>query len=160
MKKILLIQEEPLSRDSTKEIIELSNYSVIVADNGKIGLSLALAERPDLIICDTKLSDLDGFGILYAIQKNDSTKHIPFIFLAATFDKNTYRKAMDLGADDFIVMPLLATELLNSIDGRFRKSDMLKTDVQPILERYNTTTDVNGNGKNVFQSIVCDRHVS
>jgi CRP-like cAMP-binding protein/DNA-binding NarL/FixJ family response regulator len=160
MKKILLIQEEILARDNTKEIIELSNYCVIVADNGKVGLSLAVAERPDLIICDTKTPVLDGFGVLYAIQKNDSTKHIPFIFLASVFDKHEYRKAMDLGADDFIAMPLSATELLNSIDGRFRKADMLKIDVQPILDRYNTTNDVNGNGKNVFQSIVCDRHVS
>ena len=160
MKKILLIQEQALTRDNTKEIIELSNYSVIIADDGKAGVSIAVAERPDLIICDTKIPVLDGFGVLYAIQKNDSTKHIPFIFLAAAFDKNDYRKAMDLGADDFIIMPLLATELLNSIDGRFRKAEMLKTTVQPTLDRYNTTTDVNGNGKNVFQSIVCDRHVS
>lgn len=160
MKKILLIHEDALIRDNAKEIIQLSNYDVIESDNGKEGVAIAISERPDLIICGTKIPVLDGFGVLYGLQKNDITKQIPFIFLAPSFEKNDYRKAMDLGADDYITLPLLATELLNSIDGRFRKTAMLKFDNQPILERYNNTTDINGNDKNVFQSIICDRHVS
>ena len=162
MKKILLIEDDLLVREDAKEIMELSNYCVIIADNGKTGIAKAIAERPDLIVCNIGLPILDGYGVLYAIQKNETTKHIPFIFLSTTFGKHDYRKAMDAGADDFITKPFLATELLNAIDSRFRKADLLKIESNPTLDKYNNsvTYDLAGNGNNVFQSIVSDRHVS
>ena len=74
MKKILLIEDDVLVRDDAKEIMELSNYCVIVADNGKTGIAKAITERPDLIVCNIGLPILDGYGVLYAIQKNEFTK--------------------------------------------------------------------------------------
>lgn len=160
MKKILLIEDDYDLLLNTKEIIELSNYNVLIAENGKEGVAKAIAERPDLIICAIELPILDGFGVLRAIQKNEKTIQIPFIFLTAKSDRIEYRKAMDMGADDYIAKPFDATELLSAIDGRIRKCEIAKQTTSPILEAYQYGNDQIGNGKDVFHSIVCDRHVS
>ena len=72
MKKILVIEDIEDIRNNTAEILELSNYKVIVAENGKIGVEKAIQHKPDLIICDIMMPVLDGYGVLHAIQKNDS----------------------------------------------------------------------------------------
>ena len=60
MKKILLIEDNPEVRENTSEILSLANYEVIVAENGRIGVDLAQKQRPDLIICDIMMPELDG----------------------------------------------------------------------------------------------------
>jgi len=110
MKKILLIDDDDNVRDNAREIIELSNYRVVLAENGKVGVEKAIAEIPDLIVCDIRMPILDGFGVLHAIKKNDQTSHIPFIFLTATTSRGDFRRAMELGADDFITKPFEATD--------------------------------------------------
>jgi len=133
MKKILLIEDNDNIRNNTAEILELSNYQVISAENGKVGVEMALAELPDLIVCDVMMPVLDGYGVLHALQKNDSLKNIPFIFLTAKTEKMDFRKGMDLGADDYITKPFTGTDLLNAIDTRLRKLDVLKTNFTPDL---------------------------
>ena len=81
MKKILLIEDNDDIRNNTAEILELSNYKVIVAENGKIGVEKAIEHTPDLIICDIMMPVLDGYGVLHAVHKNDAIKNTPFIFL-------------------------------------------------------------------------------
>ena len=80
MKKILLIEDNDDIRKNTAEILELSNYKVIVAENGKIGVEKAIEHKPDLIICDIMMPVLDGYGVFHAIHKNDSIKNTPLFF--------------------------------------------------------------------------------
>ena len=87
MKKILLIEDNDDIRNNTAEILELSNYKVTTAENGKKGLEKALEQHPDLIICDIMMPVLDGYGVLHAIHKNDTFKNIPFIFLTGRQSK-------------------------------------------------------------------------
>ncbi len=134
MKKILLIEDNDEVRENTAEILELSNYEVIVAANGKIGVEKALEYLPDLIICDIMMPVLDGYGVLHAVHKNDSLKNIPFIFLTAKTERSDFRKGMELGADDYITKPFTGTELLNAVDGRIRKIDLLKQELLPGME--------------------------
>jgi len=129
MKKILLIEDNADIRDNAAEILELSNYTVITAANGKKGLEMALQQRPDLIICDIMMPELDGYGVLHAVQKHESIKNTPFIFLTAKTERSDFRKGMELGADDFISKPFDGTELLNAVEGRLRKMDALKHDL-------------------------------
>lgn len=82
-KKILLIEDNQEMRENTAEILELANYKVSTAANGKAGVEAALKEIPDLIVCDIMMPDLDGYGVLYLLGKNASTAGIPFIFLTA-----------------------------------------------------------------------------
>lgn len=134
MKKILLIEDNNDIRSNTAEILELANYKVIQADNGKKGVALAIAHAPDLIICDIMMPELDGFGVLHAVHKNDAIKNTPFIFLTAKADRSDFRKGMEQGADDYITKPFDGTELLNAIDSRFRKIDLLKEELSPGLD--------------------------
>ena len=124
MKKILLIEDNPEVRDNTMEILTLANYDVITAENGRVGVELAQREKPDLIICDIMMPELDGYGVLHILSKNDQTAAIPFIFLTAKTEKADIRKGMNLGADDYLTKPFDDTDLLNAIEARFRKNAM------------------------------------
>jgi len=134
MKKILLIEDNDEIRENTAEILELSNYKVITAENGKRGVELAMGNKPDLIVCDIMMPVLDGYGVLMTLQKNTDTQNIPFIFLTAKAERNDFRKGMELGADDYITKPFEGSELLNAIESRLRKTDLLKQELQTGVE--------------------------
>lgn len=159
MKKILLIEDNDDIRNNTAEILELSNYKVIVAENGKIGVEKAIEHVPDLIICDIMMPVLNGYGVLHAVHKNDSIKNIPFIFLTAKTERGDFRKGMDLGADDYITKPFDGTELLNAVDSRLNKLDLLKQELAPGLEGMEQLMHASF-GKNVLQSFIEDRNVN
>lgn len=126
MKKILLIEDNLEVRENTVEILSLANYHVVSAENGKIGVELAQKENPDLIICDIMMPELDGYGVLHILGKNEQTASIPFIFLTAKTEKTDIRKGMNLGADDYLTKPFDDTDLLNAIEARLRKNAMLQ----------------------------------
>lgn len=159
MKKILLIEDNEDVRSNTAEILELSNYQVIVAENGKIGIEKALEHLPDLIICDIMMPMLDGYGVLHAIHKNDAIKNTPFIFLTAKTERGDFRKGMELGADDYITKPFSGTELLNAVDGRLKKIDLLKQELSPGIEglQYLMETSI---GKDYLKLLTEDRNIN
>lgn len=126
MKTILLIEDDRTMRENTAEILELAEFKVITAANGKIGCGLAKETKPDLIICDIMMPELDGYGVLHVLSRDPKTASIPFIFLTAKAEKSEVRKGMELGADDYLTKPFEDTELLNAIDMRFRKVEALK----------------------------------
>jgi CRP/FNR family transcriptional regulator, cyclic AMP receptor protein len=137
MKTLLLIEDNDDIRENTAEILELANYKVYTADNGKTGVELALVHRPDLIICDIMMPVLDGYGVLHAIHKNDEIKNTPFIFLTAKTERGDMRKGMELGADDYITKPFEGTELLTAVDSRLKKASLLKKEISAGLEGLN-----------------------
>jgi len=126
MKKILLIEDNPDMRDNTAEILDLANYVVVTAENGKVGVELAKQEKPDLIICDIMMPDLDGYGVLHILSNDPKTAGIPFIFLTAKAEKSDMRKGMNLGADDYLVKPFDKMELLNAIETRLKRNEFFK----------------------------------
>jgi DNA-binding response OmpR family regulator len=134
MKKILFIEDNDDIRHNTEEILELANYQVLIAENGKIGVEIALHENPDLIICDIMMPVLDGYGVFHTLQKNAQTKNTPFIFLTAKTEKSDFRKGMELGADDYITKPFTGTDLLNAIEARLRKADNIRQQFFAIAE--------------------------
>ncbi|MCE3294397.1 MAG: transcriptional regulator, Crp/Fnr family [Crocinitomicaceae bacterium] len=126
MKKILLIEDNPDVRENTAEILELAQYKVVTAVNGKEGVEVAQKEKPDLIICDIMMPVLDGHGALHMLSKNDETASIPFIFLTAKSERSDYRRGMEMGADDYLTKPFDDIELLNAVEVRLRKNEILK----------------------------------
>jgi CRP-like cAMP-binding protein/CheY-like chemotaxis protein len=126
MKKILLIEDNPDVRENTSEILTLANYEVITAENGKIGVDLAQKHIPDLIICDIMMPELDGYGVLHILGKKPETASIPFIFLTAKTEKADIRKGMVLGADDYLTKPFDDTDLLNAIEARLNKIEIIR----------------------------------
>lgn len=126
MKTILLIEDNTDVRENTAEILTLAQYKVITAINGKEGVELAKKEKPHLIICDIMMPVLDGHGVLHLLSKNEETAGIPFIFLTAKAERSDFRKGMEMGADDYLTKPFDDVELLNAIESRLKKSDILK----------------------------------
>lgn len=137
MKKILLIEDNKDVRENTAEILGLAQYDVITAVNGKEGVELAQKEKPDLIICDIMMPVLDGHGVLHLLSKNDETSGIPFIFLTAKAERSDFRKGMEMGADDYLTKPFDDVELLNAIESRLRKNDILKKEFAKSIEGIN-----------------------
>ena len=126
MRRILLIEDNDEIRENTAEILELANYKVDTAANGKIGVEKALEWVPDLIICDIMMPVLDGYGVLHLLHKNETLKNVPFIFLTAKSERGDFRKGMEMGADDYITKPFSDIELLTAIESRLKKAALLK----------------------------------
>lgn len=137
MKKILLIEDNPDVRENTSEILMLAQYDVITAVNGKEGVELAQQHQPDLIICDIMMPVLDGHGVLHMLSKNENTASIPFIFLTAKAERSDFRKGMEMGADDYLTKPFDDVELLNAIEIRLKKNDILKKEFTKNLHGIN-----------------------
>lgn len=126
--KILIIEDDRIIRENTAELLELSGYEVETAENGKLGVQVVENFKPDLIVCDIMMPELDGFGVLYVLSKNPATATIPFIFLTAKTEKLDFRKGMNMGADDYLTKPFEEMELLNAIESRLKKFHLLKKD--------------------------------
>jgi CRP/FNR family cyclic AMP-dependent transcriptional regulator len=136
-KKILLIEDNKAVRENIIEILELANYRVSGAENGKIGVELATRENPDLIICDIMMPELDGYGVLHMLAKAPKTSAIPFIFLTAKAERTDFRKGMEMGADDYITKPFDDIELLNAVEMRLKKTELLKAEFASSIEGIN-----------------------
>lgn len=121
MVKILVIEDDALVRENIQEILELEDFATITAADGFLGLQLAKAEIPDLIICDIMMPRLDGYGLLAALRQNATTNSIPLIFLTAKADRSELRQGMELGADDYLTKPFTPSELLRAIAARLEK---------------------------------------
>ncbi len=126
MKTILLIEDDTALRENTAELLELSDYKVNTAPNGKIGIEKAKSDIPDIIICDIMMPEMDGYEVLRNLAQKEETKYIPFIFLSAKTEPKEVRKGMNLGADDYLTKPYDEEDLLNAIESRLAKSIILK----------------------------------
>ena len=130
MKKILLIEDDKVVRENTAELLALANYEVLTAPDGKRGITQVNLHKPDLIICDIMMPELNCYGVLQILSKNDDTKHIPFIFLSAKTEHKDIRKGMNLGADDYITKPFDESELFTAIESRLARVEILQEQFQ------------------------------
>jgi len=126
MSKVLVIEDEKNIRETIQEILDLNDFSVATAQNGLIGVAKALQFKPDIIICDVMMPEMDGFETLKNIRSINEISNIPFIFLTAKTEKKDFREGMNLGADDFLNKPFHTKELLKVIDLRINKSKLEK----------------------------------
>ncbi len=145
MKRILLIEDNHEIRENTAEILELDGYEVLTAENGKVGVEMASSSKPDLIICDIMMPVLDGYSVLHLLSKNPDTENIPFIFLTAKADRQDFRKGMEMGADDYITKPFDDVDLLNAIESRFKKMELIEKKYSRNIDGLNNLVrDVGG----------------
>lgn len=131
MSKILIIDDHDDIRENIAEILMLAGYDSITAENGRRGVEVAVKEKPDLIICDIMMPELDGYGVLHLLRKNEDTAFTPFIFLSAKTERSDLRKGMDMGADDYITKPFDDIELLNAVETRLKKYSILQAKYSP-----------------------------
>ena len=159
MKHLLLIEDNNEIRENTAEILELAGYKVSTAENGKVGVEKALQEKPDLIICDIMMPVLDGYGVLHLLNKNPELTGIPFIFLTAKAERSDFRKGMEMGADDYITKPFSDVELMNAIESRLKKTELVaknySSDAEGMQQMLNDFR-----GDNALKELAADRHIN
>jgi two-component system, sensor histidine kinase and response regulator len=127
MTTILIIEDEALIRESVKEILIIENFDVLDAENGTIGFELAVAQRPDLILCDIAMpGEMNGYDVLARLRASPEMAKIPFIFLSAKTTRPEQRKGMQLGADDYLTKPFTAQELLLAVHAQIGKRAALQ----------------------------------
>ena len=132
MKKILVIEDEPEMRRNITVLLRYYDYEPVAAENGRQGVEAAHREKPDLILCDVMMPELDGYGVLQALQTDASLARIPFIFLTAKGEKDDLRSGMNLGADDYLTKPVANADLVRAIETRVRRSEQqVKREFKP-----------------------------
>ncbi|WP_426580892.1 response regulator [Mucilaginibacter sp. R-33] len=156
--KILIIEDNNDIRENVVEILGLAGYTVFEADNGKTGIELAVNNLPDVILCDIMMPELDGYGVLFMLNKNPETAAIPFIFLTAKAERIDQRKGMEMGADDYLTKPFDDIELLNAIESRLRKKTAQQSFYSQSLENLNSIVSKNS-GLTELKRIISERKV-
>lgn len=131
MKKILVIDDDPVIRHHILKILKAERFEVVGAENGMQGLSLAMLHLPDVILCDVLMPELNGYGVLMALRANPATATVPFVFLTGKADRAEIRQGMELGADDYLTKPFTKAELVGAVAIRLKKQEAF-------AELYNT----------------------
>jgi two-component system sensor histidine kinase/response regulator len=121
MKKVVIIDDEPSMRKNLARMLETESFQVWTAEDGLEGLDSIEKNLPDVILCDVVMPRLDGFDLLQKVKSSNATALTPVILLSGRSEKNTVRRGMELGADDYLVKPFTTDELLNSIQSQLNK---------------------------------------
>lgn len=116
MTKILVIEDEEILRETILNILNSRDYSAIGAVNGRQGLQLAKQSLPDLILCDIRMPEFDGYEVLRALRQDLDTAAIPVIFLTAETEKNVASQGQRLGSNGYLLKPFTTAELLEAIE--------------------------------------------
>jgi DNA-binding NarL/FixJ family response regulator len=125
-KKILIIEDQAPMRRNIALMLQLEGYEVETAENGRIGLEMAQKHRPDLILCDVMMPELDGYGVVQALRESNEFATTPFIFLTAKSDRGDVRVGMNFGADDYLTKPVIRDELLAAVEVRLLKASAVQ----------------------------------
>ena len=120
--KVLVIEDDLDVRENIVAILELNDFHVITATDGLKGVYMARIEKPQIIVCDVMLPEMEGFDVFKELQQSEETSLIPFIFLTARVDRGDIRQGMELGADDYITKPFTSEELVKAINTRIDQS--------------------------------------
>lgn len=150
---ILVIEDEEQVLYNIEEILELSGYQVLIAEDGETGWQMAKSELPDLIVCDIMMPKLDGYQVLAALREEQATATIPLIFLTAKVERSDRLQGMVKGANDYITKPFKSEELLNAIASRLKmqelytaraeeerhKAEQLSEEIEQTLEKVETS---------------------
>ncbi|WP_232321570.1 EAL domain-containing protein [Picosynechococcus sp. PCC 7117] len=123
---ILVIEDDYVIRKLTRRILTNAGYIVIEASDGEKGIQAAKEYHPDLIICDVMMPHLSGYDVLARLQQQEATEMIPFIFLTAQAEGQQLRQGMASGADDYLMKPIQAAELLKAVEVRLNKYSKVK----------------------------------
>ncbi|MGZ4033401.1 MAG: response regulator [Bacteroidia bacterium] len=134
---ILIIEDGEEIRENTAELLELAGYTVYTANNGKEGLESARRKRPDLVLCDIMMPELDGYGVLRAFENIPEVVGTPFIFVTSKAEKSDIRAGMDMGADDYLTKPFSGDDLLRVVAARLKKKRLIKERYENNLEGLN-----------------------
>ena len=120
-KKILLVDDDESILLAVSRVLTVSGFEVVTAPGGVPGLEMATSVKPDAVVCDVNMPDMDGFEVLQRVRADPDTVSLPFILLTSADERENVRKAMQMGADDFISKPFKRQELIDAVNQVFEK---------------------------------------
>ena len=123
VKRVLIIDDDAKLRRHYAELLKLEGYAVIEAPNGREGVECARRERPDLVLCDITMPEMNGHRVLETLRAEPRTAHLPFVFLTGWSERGDIRTGMNLGADDYLTKPVVPDELLAAIRSRLQRAE-------------------------------------
>ncbi len=116
MPRILLVEDDELNRDSLLRLLRRRGYDILVAVDGEEALTVAAAERPDVILMDMRLPGIDGWEATRRLKGDPETRAIPIIALTAHAMAGDQEKALAAGCDDYDTKPIELPRLLAKIE--------------------------------------------
>ncbi len=144
MEQILVVEDEQAIRDTLQEILELAGYTVLTAQNGKIGFDIIVKDNPDLVLCDVSMPELGGFELLEAVNQRFKDEIIPpFLFLTAKVEAEALRYGMSLGADDYIFKPFSSSDILKTVRLRLDRRIQLLDKSRSVVKTETVIGDAN-----------------
>jgi DNA-binding response OmpR family regulator len=129
-KKILVIEDQAPMRRNIALLLELDGYQVFTAENGRAGVEAARQHKPDLVLCDVMMPEMDGHGVVQTLRSEKETTTVPFIFLTAKSDRTDLRLGMNFGADDYLTKPVIRDDLLAAVQARLARAEAVEQRVQ------------------------------
>ncbi|HEY9839453.1 MAG TPA: response regulator [Candidatus Obscuribacterales bacterium] len=126
MQKILVIEDESDMLAELRDLLIYERFVVLSASNGEAGWQLIQADPPDLILCNIRMPGIDGFELLERLRRHPACTLIPFIFLTARATPDDLRRAMNLGADDYLIKPIHSSELLSAVRARLQRYETIR----------------------------------
>lgn len=124
-KKILIIEDQATMRRNVALMLQMEGFETATAENGRTGIDVARQQRPDLILCDVMMPEMDGYAVIQALRDDEDFANTPFIFLTAKSDRNDVRIGMNFGADDYLTKPVIRDDLLAAVQTRLARAEML-----------------------------------
>ena len=124
--KILIIEDQAPMRRNVALMLQMEGYQTCMAENGRVGIEVARKERPDLVLCDVMMPEMDGYAVVQALRDDDDFDNTPFIFLTAKSDRGDVRIGMNFGADDYLTKPVVRDDLLAAVQTRLARAEAMK----------------------------------
>jgi len=112
---ILIVEDDPDNSSLMRLLLEVENYKVISAIDGKRGFDMAQRDYPDLIILDLDMPVLDGWGVIEKLKQNDQTKDIPVVVVTAHLMPNEREKVLRAGGNGYVSKPFKVRDLIAEI---------------------------------------------
>jgi DNA-binding NarL/FixJ family response regulator len=144
--RILVIEDQAPMRRNIALLLEMEGYHVATAANGTEGLKQVDAFKPELVLCDVMMPDLDGHGVIQALRNDPAKALIPFVFLTAKGDKNDVRMGMNYGADDYLTKPVVKEDLLAAVSARLSRAQAVAQKVQAAADSASFNPDFTSPG--------------
>ncbi|MDE3091145.1 MAG: response regulator transcription factor, partial [Chloroflexota bacterium] len=129
MKTILVVDDEPKIVQLARDYLERAGFAVLTAGDGKTALAAARAEKPDLVILDLGLPEMDGLDVARALRKDSN---VPIIMLTARGEETDKLVGLELGADDYITKPFSPKELVARVRAVLRRFESANAGAETI----------------------------
>jgi DNA-binding NarL/FixJ family response regulator len=123
---LLIVEDDAELANNMALILKMEGFDVRVASDGRAGLSMLSHKRPDLILCDILMPEMDGYAFREAVQNMPVVSKIPFLFISALAEPREVRKGMLVGADDYLTKPCSAEDLIAAVNTRLKRFNTIR----------------------------------